>query len=64
MFVAYERLGFILSSTGDWQRRSIAILEMLAKTEALCALDPTSLDYPVETRRRLWIMVVAIRFGS
>jgi len=43
--VAYERLGFIFIITGNWQKAVDADLEMLAKTESLCALDPTSLDY-------------------
>lgn len=43
--VAYERLGFIFGIKGDWQKAVDAHLEMLAKTEELCALDPASLDY-------------------
>ncbi|HEY5403931.1 MAG TPA: protein kinase, partial [Pyrinomonadaceae bacterium] len=43
--VALERLGFAYSIKGEWQKALDTHLEMLTKTEELCALDPGSLDY-------------------
>ena len=43
--VARERLGFVYGIKGEWQKALDTDLEMLAGTERLCALDPSSLDY-------------------
>ena len=59
--VALERLGFAYSIKGEWQKALDTHLEMLTKTEELCALDPGSLTIS-ETKQRPWIML-AIRFA-
>jgi serine/threonine protein kinase len=43
--VSRERLGFIFGIKGEWQKALDNDLEMLANTESLCALEPSSLDY-------------------
>ncbi|PYS73974.1 MAG: hypothetical protein DMF69_03225 [Acidobacteria bacterium] len=43
--VALERLGFAYAINGDWQKALDTHLTMLARSEELCALDPSSLDY-------------------
>ncbi len=43
--VSRERLGLIFGIKGEWQKALDNDLEMLANTEELCALEPTSLDY-------------------
>ena len=43
--VSRERLGFIFAIKGEWQKALDNDLEMLAKSEALCALESSSLDY-------------------
>jgi serine/threonine protein kinase len=43
--VSRERLGFIFGIKGEWQKALDNDLEMLANTEELCVLEPTSLDY-------------------
>ena len=43
--VSRERLGFIFGIKGEWQKALENDLEMLANTEELCALEPSSLDY-------------------
>jgi serine/threonine protein kinase len=43
--VSRERLGFIFNTTGEYQKALDNDLEMLAKAETLCSLDPSSLDY-------------------
>ena len=43
--VSRERLGFIFAIKGEWQKALDNDLDMLANTESLCALEPSSLDY-------------------
>jgi tetratricopeptide (TPR) repeat protein len=43
--VSRERLGLIFGIKGEWQKSLDNQLEMLANAEALCSLEPTSLDY-------------------
>jgi len=43
--VSRERLGFIFAIKGEWQKALDNDLDMLAHTESLCALEPSSLDY-------------------
>ena len=43
--VCRERLGFIFTIKGDWQKSLDNHLEMLALEEELSALEPTNLDY-------------------
>ena len=43
--VSRERLGLIFGIKGEWQKALDNLQEMLANIEALCALEPTSLDY-------------------
>jgi tetratricopeptide (TPR) repeat protein len=43
--VSRERLGFIFAIKGEWQKALDNHLEMLANTEEMLALEPTSLDY-------------------
>lgn len=43
--VARERLGFAFIIKGEWQKAIEADLAMLAGTEQLLAIDPSSLDY-------------------
>jgi serine/threonine-protein kinase len=43
--VAFERLGFVYGIKGEWQKAVDTQLAMLARTEELLAIDPTSLDY-------------------